>query len=133
MSTKCFRISFSFAGEKRDFVAQVAGILAGRFGKDKSSTISSTRRSSLTLISPSIFQSFTTMKTDLIVAIFCPDYPNKEWCGLEWRAIFDLIKKGRVKEVMLTRSTMLKARDSTRWRATSTCNMRRQNPPPPSS
>ena len=33
--SKRFRIAFSFAGEKRDFVAQVAGILAKRFGEDR--------------------------------------------------------------------------------------------------
>lgn len=33
MSDKRFRIAFSFAGEKRDFVAEVAGILAKRFGE----------------------------------------------------------------------------------------------------
>ena len=33
MSAKRFRIAFSFAGEKRDFVAQVAAILAKRFGE----------------------------------------------------------------------------------------------------
>ena len=30
---KRFRIAFSFAGEKRDYVAKVAGILAKRFGE----------------------------------------------------------------------------------------------------
>lgn len=35
MSAKRFRIAFSFAGEKRKFVAEVAAILAERFGKDK--------------------------------------------------------------------------------------------------
>ena len=35
MSAKRFRIAFSFAGEKRDFVAEVAAILAERFGEDK--------------------------------------------------------------------------------------------------
>lgn len=34
MNTKRFRIAFSFAGEKRAFVAKVAAILAKRFGKD---------------------------------------------------------------------------------------------------
>ena len=33
MSAKRFRIAFSFAGEKRDYVAQVAAILAKRFGE----------------------------------------------------------------------------------------------------
>jgi hypothetical protein len=32
-ANKRFRIAFSFAGEKRDFVAKVAGILAKRFGE----------------------------------------------------------------------------------------------------
>jgi len=32
MSKKRFRIAFCFAGEKREFVAEVAAILAQRFG-----------------------------------------------------------------------------------------------------
>jgi hypothetical protein len=32
--TKRFRIAFSFAGEKRDFVGQVAAILARLFGRE---------------------------------------------------------------------------------------------------
>jgi hypothetical protein len=33
MNSKRFRIAFSFAGEKRDFVSKVAAILAQRFGE----------------------------------------------------------------------------------------------------
>ena len=33
--SKRFRIAFSFAGEKRDFVAEVATILAMHFGEDR--------------------------------------------------------------------------------------------------
>jgi hypothetical protein len=33
MSDKHFRITFSYAGEKRDFVAQVAGLLAEKFSQ----------------------------------------------------------------------------------------------------
>ena len=33
MNSKRFRIAFSFAGEKRDFVSKVADILARRFGE----------------------------------------------------------------------------------------------------
>jgi hypothetical protein len=33
MSAKRFRIAFSFAGEKRDYVSKVAAILAKRFGE----------------------------------------------------------------------------------------------------
>ena len=34
-TSKRFRIAFSFAGEKREFVEKVARILADRFGEDK--------------------------------------------------------------------------------------------------
>jgi hypothetical protein len=33
MGPKRFRIAFSFAGEKRDFIGKVAAILAQRFGE----------------------------------------------------------------------------------------------------
>jgi tetratricopeptide (TPR) repeat protein len=102
-STKRFRVAFSFAGEKRDFVASVARMLADRFGEarilyDKFHKAEFSN-ANLAFDLPRLYHE----STDLIVAVFCPDYPNKEWCGLEWRAIFDLIKKGRTKDVMLTR------------------------------
>ena len=38
-----------------------------------------------------------------MVVVFCKDYDIKEWCGLEWSAIFGLVKQRRHEEVMLTR------------------------------
>src|SRR5688572_22409842 len=101
--TRRFRIAFSFAGEKRDFVAQVARILADKFGEeailyDKFHKAEFSK-ADLGFDLPKLYHD----ETDLIVAVFCPDYSKKEWCGLEWRAIFDLIKKDRSNDVMLTR------------------------------
>src|SRR5947207_1979604 len=103
MSDKRFRIAFSFAGEKRDFVSKVAEILADRFGRaailyDKFHRAEFSR-SDLSFYLPDLYHK----QTDLVVAFFCPDYEKKEWCGLEWSAIFDLLKKRRVEEVMLAR------------------------------
>lgn len=42
-------------------------------------------------------------ESELIVVVVCGDYANKEWCGLEWDAIFDLLNKRRESEVMLSR------------------------------
>lgn len=103
MSDKRFRIAFSFAGEKRDFVAEVAAILAKQFGQDAilydkfhSAELS---RSDLAFYLPDLYRE----KADLVVVVFCPDYETKEWCGLEWSAIYSLLKARRVGEVMLTR------------------------------
>lgn len=37
---------------------------------------------------------------ELIVVFISADYDKKEWCGLEWRTIRDIIKKRRDREVM---------------------------------
>jgi tetratricopeptide (TPR) repeat protein len=103
MSAKRFRIAFSFAGEKRNFVAKVAAILADRFGEDKilydKYHNAEFSRSDLAFYLPDLCEK----EADLVVAVFCPDYENKEWCGLEWNAIFGLLKKREVDEVMLSR------------------------------
>ena len=103
MSPKRFRVAFSFAGEKRDFVRQVADILARRFGE---SAILYDKFHEAEFAQPNLAFDLPDLyrkESDLIVAVFCPDYGRKEWCGLEWRAIFGLIKEGQTKTIMLTR------------------------------
>jgi hypothetical protein len=103
MSAKRFRIAFSFAGEKRDYVSKVAAILAKQFGEaailyDKFHE-AEFANADLAFDLPNLYK----CASDLIVAVFCPDYEHKEWCGLEWRAIFSIIKEGGVKQIMLNR------------------------------
>ncbi len=101
--SKRFRIAFSFAGEKRDFVAQVAGILAKRFGEDHilydKYHEAEFARSNLAFHLTALYHE----EADLVVAVLCNAYETKEWCGLEWNAIYGLIKKRKVGEVMLSR------------------------------
>ncbi|HEY0173896.1 MAG TPA: tetratricopeptide repeat protein [Pyrinomonadaceae bacterium] len=103
MPTKRFRIAFSFAGEKRDFVAQVAAILARQLGEaailyDKYYE-AEFARARLGRYLPKLYHE----ESELVVVVICRDYPRKEWCGLEWDAIFDLLKQRREDEVMLSR------------------------------
>jgi hypothetical protein len=101
--SKRFRIAFSFAGEKRDFVAQVAAILAKRFGEDQvlydKYHEAEFARSNLALYLPPFYHD----QSDLVVAVLCKDYQTKEWPGLEWNAIYGLLKKRKQEEVMLCR------------------------------
>ncbi len=100
---KRFRVAFTFAGEKRDFVAKVARILADRFGESRilydKYHEAEFARIDLAFHLPNLYN----QEADLIVAVLCHDYRNKEWCGLEWNALYGLIKKRDYKEVMLTR------------------------------
>jgi hypothetical protein len=100
---KRFRIAFSFAGDKRPFVGEVARILADRFGEDRilydKYHQAEFAHSDLAFRLPALYHD----EADLVVAVLCRDYENKEWPGLEWRGIFGLIKQRRVDEVMLCR------------------------------
>ena len=103
MSTRRFRVAFSFAGEKRGFVEKVAAILATRFGKDyilyDKYHEAEFARHDLGINLPGLYFD----QTELIVAVLCPNFEYKEWCGLEWRAIFSIIKEGRANQIMFTR------------------------------
>lgn len=103
MSEKRFRIALSFAGEKRDFVGQVALTLAKRFGEpailyDKFHEAEFARRS-LGIYLPDLYHK----QSDLVVVVVCPNYDLKQWTGLEWTAIHDLLSKRKDEEVMLCR------------------------------
>ncbi|MGH8510350.1 MAG: tetratricopeptide repeat protein [Gammaproteobacteria bacterium] len=100
---KRFRIAFSFAGEKRGFVAKVAAILAAEFTKkailyDKFHEAEFGRRD-LGIYLPELYHKHS----DLIVVVICRDYQTKEWCGLEWTAIHALLKNRKDDMVMLCR------------------------------
>jgi hypothetical protein len=100
---KRFRVALSFAGEKREFVAQIAANLARHFGEeailyDKYHE-PEFGRARLGRYLPKLYHE----ETDLVVVIICRDYTVKEWPGLEWDAIFDLLKKRKDDEVMLCR------------------------------
>lgn len=103
MSAKRFRIAFSFAGEKRDFVAEVAAILADKFSEaeilyDKYHE-AEFGNWKLGLILQDLYHD----QSDLIAVVVCPDYSKKDWCGLEWVAIHGMLMSGKDREIMLCR------------------------------
>lgn len=103
VSTKRFRIAFSFAGEKRDFVKQVADLLAKRFERDRilydKYHEAEFARNDLGIYLPNLYN----RECDLVIVVVCPDYDEKEWTGLEWLAIHDLLQQRKRDEVVLSR------------------------------
>ncbi len=103
MGDKRFRIAFSFAGEKRDFVAQVAALLAQRFGEDKilydKFHEAEFARYNLGVYLPKLYHD----ESDLVVAVLCPNYDHKRWTGWEWTALHAQLTKSEGHKIMLTR------------------------------
>ena len=103
MSTKRFRIAFSFAGEKRDFVRQVADLLAARFGPDKI-LYDKYHEAEFAVFDLGIkLPKLYSKQSDLIVPVLCPDYDAKRWTGWEWVHIYSLLTKADGHRVMPSR------------------------------
>jgi hypothetical protein len=91
-------VALSFPGEKREFVSQVAEGLKERLGD-----IFYDHYFEAELAQPDLdilLQRIYHDNSDLIVIFTCEDYDKKEWCGLEWRAIRDLLKKRKGNIIM---------------------------------
>jgi len=102
MPEKRFKIAFSFAGEKRDFVAQTARILADKFSEDKilydKYHEAEFARNDLSIYLPELYNKHS----DLPVVVICDKYDEKDWPGLEWLAIHHLLQQKRREEVLLS-------------------------------
>lgn len=103
MTSNRFRIAFSLAGEKRDFVSKVAAILATRFGEDKILYDKYHEAEFANWKLGLLLQELYHDQSDLIIAVVCPDYSKKDWCGLEWVAIHAMLMSGKDREIMLCR------------------------------
>ncbi|RZM81950.1 TIR domain-containing protein [Leptolyngbya iicbica] len=100
MSTKRFRVAFSFAGEKRAFVERVAALLADCFGEaqilyDKYCEAEFARYD-LGIYLPRLYSE----QSDLIVPVLCSNYDQKHWTGWEWVHIYGLLTKTDGERVM---------------------------------
>ena len=98
--SKRFRVALSFPGERRDFVAEVADRLSAAIGRDR---VFYDRYYEAELARPNLdtyLQGIYHDESDLIVVFLCAEYERKEWCGLEWRAVRDLLKRKQESAIM---------------------------------
>lgn len=98
--SKRFQIALSFPGERRCFVEQVASRLANHLGRDH---ILYDKFYEAEFARPNLdvyLQNLYHDESELIAVFLCEEYEQKEWCGLEWRAIRNVIKKRRASSVM---------------------------------
>jgi len=91
IKTHHFDVAFSFPGEVRELVEQVANHLQKRLGKNSffydNNYVSQLARPSLDLLLQDIYRNRAT----LIVVFISEDYEKKNWCGIEFRAIREII------------------------------------------
>ncbi len=98
-----FKVALSFPGERRPYISEVAAELKRRLPKgalfyDRDFTAQLARPNLDTLL-----QKIYLNNSDLVVVFLSSEYEEKEWCGLEWRAIRAIIKNKSDHAVMLMR------------------------------
>lgn len=98
-----FRVALSFPGEKRTYVSKVASELKKRLGKgavfyDDDFQAQLARPNLDTLL-----QRIYLINSGLIVVFLCAEYEQKKWCGLEWRAIRNIIMNKNDQAIMFMR------------------------------
>jgi hypothetical protein len=95
-----FDVAFSFPGEKRKFVSYIANIVRKELKKDKLfydfDYQSQLARPNIDILLQKIYHE----NSELIVIFLSSEYMEKEWCGLEWRAIRDIIKSKQDNKLM---------------------------------
>lgn len=98
-----FKVAMSFPGEKRSFVAEVVNSLRPALGTDAIfydyDYQAQLARPNLDILLQDIYRN----RSDLVVVFLCKEYGLKQWCGLEWRAVRDIIKSKEDERVMFVR------------------------------
>ncbi len=87
-----FQVAFSFPGEARHRIGAVARKVHEVLGPD-SVFYDEWYKAELARPNLDLHLQGIYTRAALIVPCLCDGYEREEWCGLEWRAIRDLIKK----------------------------------------
>jgi hypothetical protein len=98
-----FDVALSFPGQHRSLVAATADCLTQSIPRER---IFYDHWYEHELARPNLDTYLQRIYHDdsrLVVVFLCTSYESKEWCGLEWRAIRDLIKRRKADEIMFVR------------------------------
>ena len=103
LSALRFKVAMSFPGERRQYVSATVTALRPQLPSDSIfydyDYQAQLARPNLDVLLQDVYRN----KTDLIVIFLCEEYAEKQWCGLEWRVIRDLIKQKKDDQIMFVR------------------------------
>ena len=104
ISTHSCEVALSFPGEVRSLVEQIALELERRIGPNSyfydNNYVSQLARPSLDTLLQDIYRN----RSKLVVVFLGGDYHKKDWCGIEFRAIKEIIMERDHKRIMFIRT-----------------------------
>jgi hypothetical protein len=100
-SEKRFAVALSYSGERREYVKKVVWALRELEIPRERIFYDRFHKAELSVLNlDSKLQAIYHDDSELIVIFISAEYERKDWCGLEWRAIRDIIKRRRDADVM---------------------------------
>ena len=103
ITTHSFDVSLSFPGSVRDYVESMVGELERLLGPNTyfydNNYKSQLARPQLDVLLQDIYRN----RSKLIVVFLCADYQDREWCGVEFRAVQDIVKERNHEQIMFVR------------------------------
>jgi len=104
ISTHSFEVALSFPGEVRPLVEEVVGHLERLIGPNAyfydNNYVSQLARPALDILLQDIYRN----RSKLVVVFLSADYQRKNWCGIELRAIRDIIAEREHNRIMFVRT-----------------------------
>ena len=85
------------------YVSSIADLLRPQIGKDEMFYDFDYQSQLAQPNLDTLLQKIYRNNSNLIVVFLCEEYSNKQWCGLEWRAIRDIVKSKEDNKVMFIR------------------------------
>ena len=98
-----FKVAVSFPGEKRKYVSRVVDVLREELGENQVFYDFDYQSQIARPNADILLQKIYHKQTELIVVFLCEKYNEKEWCGLEWRSVRDLIKSKKDNKIMFVK------------------------------
>lgn len=103
ITTHVFDVALSFPGEVRPFVEKIVEELERNIGPNSyfydNNYVSQLARPSLDILLQDIYRK----RSKLVVVFLCSDYQRKEWCGVEFRAIKEIIMERDNQRIMFVK------------------------------
>jgi hypothetical protein len=100
ITTHEFDVALSFPGEVRPYIEKIVEELEKNIGPNSyfydNKYVSQLARPSLDTLLQEIYRK----RSKLVVVFLCNDYQRKEWCGIEFRAIREIIMERKDKKIM---------------------------------
>jgi len=98
-----FKVAFSFAGDDvRGYVKSVAESLVDDFGLKKEEVFyDKWHKAELAQVNlKDYLQKIYRKDSHLIIPFFTESYKTKNWCGIEWKAIKEVLESAESKKIM---------------------------------